>query len=69
MFAEKSRIRSVKALQVIAVDVCVGEGTVESPNRIITEYWSMDGKKLAQGEDSESRVFISSAAKRSAQDL
>lgn len=39
----------MRTLQVIAVDVCIGEGTVESPNQLITEFWSMDGEKLAQG--------------------
>ena len=44
----KSRIRSVQILQVVAIEVGAGEGTAENPNRIITEYWSIKGEKLAQ---------------------
>lgn len=65
----KSRIRSVRILQVIAIEVCVGEGTDKNPNRLITEYWTMDGKKMAQSEDSEPSAFISSVAERFSQDL
>lgn len=38
---------SARVVEVIEVRGCVGKGTEENPNRIITEYWSKDGNLLA----------------------
>ncbi len=38
---------SAEVIQVIRVLVRVGRGTEDNPNRIETQYWSMDGKYLA----------------------
>lgn len=40
-------IKSARIVHVIAVEAVVGKGTERDPNRIITEYWSTDGKLLA----------------------
>lgn len=39
--------RGARLISVIEVRVCVGSGTEENPKRIITEFWSIDGKLLA----------------------
>lgn len=39
--------RSARIVHVIAVETVVGKGTERDPNRIITEYWSTEGKLLA----------------------
>ena len=38
--------RSARMVNVIELRVCVGKGTEENPNRVVTEYWSKDGKLL-----------------------
>lgn len=50
---EKSAVRpigtdSAKVLQVIATNTLIGSGTESDPYRIIAQYWSLDGKKLAE---------------------
>ena len=42
-----SRSRSVKVVEVVQVVTTKGNGTDEDPNRVITEYWSLDGELLA----------------------
>lgn len=39
--------KSARIVHVIAVETVVGKGTERDPNRIITEYWSTEGKLLA----------------------
>lgn len=39
--------RSVNVISVIEIVTAVGEGTEDAPNRLLTTYWSMDGKFLA----------------------
>lgn len=39
--------KSARVIQVIEVRTKVGSGTEKDPNRIVTEYWSLDGKLLA----------------------
>ena len=48
--AEKCGSRSARLVEVIEVRTCVGKGTQENPKRIVTEYWSLDGKLLATSE-------------------
>ena len=38
---------SARVVEVIELRVCVGKGTEENPNRVVTEYWSKGGKLLA----------------------
>ena len=45
--AEKCGSRSARLVEVIEVRTCVGKGTQENPKRIVTEYWSKEGKLLA----------------------
>ena len=48
--------RSVKLIEVIEVNTCVGKGTVDDPKRIITEYWSEDGVLLAVNDPASKEV-------------
>lgn len=40
------KIKNVNIVKVIKITKLVGEGTENNPNRIISEYWTMDGKKI-----------------------
>lgn len=40
-------IRSAQVIQVIRTESKAGAGTEDDPNRIVTQYWSTDGKLLA----------------------
>lgn len=37
-----------KVIRVIVTKACRGEGTPEEPCRFVTEYWTLDGVKLAE---------------------
>lgn len=39
--------RSAKVIQVIQTMTSVGTGTEVDPNRILLEFWSLDGQRLA----------------------
>ena len=39
---------SARVIQVIETRSARGCGTEEQPSRIVTEYWSLDGDKLAE---------------------
>lgn len=39
---------SAEVMPVIKVKVKVGNGTEDNPNRIITQYWSLNGHYLAE---------------------
>lgn len=41
-------IREVDVLKVVHVKYLRGEGTEESPSRLVDEYWSLDGFFLAE---------------------
>ena len=49
-------VRSARVVKVIEVKASAGSGTAEDPKRIITEYWSADGKLLAVN-DPELLIF------------
>ena len=38
---------SARVIKVIEVVMRAGKGTEEDPNRLVTQYWSLDGKLLA----------------------
>lgn len=40
-------VRSARVVKVIEMKASAGSGTAEDPKRIITEYWSADGRLLA----------------------
>lgn len=53
MEQEKSTARlqgtdSARVIQVIATETLIGGGTEGDPCRIMTQYWSLDGEKLAE---------------------
>jgi len=50
MFKRMSDLRTVKIREVIEVVRVVGEGTDDSPARLIQEYYSFDGKILARND-------------------
>lgn len=41
-------VDSAKLISVIETKSARGSGTEDQPSRIVTEYWSLDGKKLAE---------------------
>lgn len=41
---------SARVIQVIETKSARGSGKAEQPVRIVTEYWSLDGKKLAEND-------------------
>lgn len=43
-------IESAKVIQVIEIKSARGSGKPEQPVRIVTEYWSLDGKALAEND-------------------
>ncbi len=43
-------VDSARVIQVIETKSARGSGTAEQPARIVTEYWSMSGKKLAEND-------------------
>lgn len=49
---KRGSIRTAQLVEVIKVTACIGKGTEEDPNRIITEYWSKDGRLLAVSDPS-----------------
>ena len=44
---KKILIKSARIIEVIELDVLIGKGTDDDPNRIQKEYWSKDGELLA----------------------
>lgn len=43
-------VNSAKAVLVIETKTARGSGAAEQPVRIVTEYWSLDGEKLAEND-------------------
>lgn len=43
-------VDSARVIQVIETKSARGSGESGQPSRIVTEYWSMDGKKLAESD-------------------
>lgn len=41
-------VDSARVIQVIETKSARGSGATEQPARIVTEYWSLDGEKLAE---------------------
>jgi len=39
-------IKNVNIVKVIKITRLVGDGTDRNPNRVIFEYWTLDGKKI-----------------------
>lgn len=43
-------VDSARVIPVIVTKSARGSGVEDQPTRIITEYWSLDGKKLAEND-------------------
>jgi hypothetical protein len=43
-------VDSARVILVVETKCARGSGQQEQPSRIITEYWSIDGKKLAEND-------------------
>lgn len=43
----RSNVLNTRVIQVIEVNACKGSGVDEDPFRWVTEYWTFDGKKIA----------------------
>lgn len=43
-------VDSARVIQVIETKSARGSGEPGQPSRIVTEYWSIDGKKLAEAD-------------------
>lgn len=44
---------SVKVIQVVRVAACCGAGTKEDMFRLVLQYWSLEGKLLAEDDPKE----------------
>ena len=45
------RCKLAKVIQVVEVHVVEGKGIKGDPTRLVVQYWSMDGKKLAEYDE------------------
>lgn len=52
-------VYSARVIQVVEIKSARGSGATEQPVRTVTEYWSLDGKKLAEHDPA---VFIPETA-------
>jgi hypothetical protein len=43
--------RSVKVIEVVRVEVVIGDGTETHPYRTLTQFWSVDGELLAERDN------------------
>ena len=51
-------VDSAKVIQVIETKTARGSGEPEQPVRIVTEYWSTEGKKLAEYDPIFSKLQV-----------
>ena len=52
---------SVKLIQVIETKTLRGAGTIDDPGRIVTQYWSLAGKLLADDDIHKDDMTLSVA--------
>lgn len=52
---ERSHVREVKQIQVIQVDSLYGNGTTQSPYRILQQFFDQKGNLLAQHDSKNDR--------------
>lgn len=52
---------SARVIPVIETQSARGSGAVDQPTRVVVEYWSLDGKKLAERDYLRGMDFASSA--------
>lgn len=43
-------VLAVRVMVVVEVKAARGSGSAEDPVRVVTEYWSPDGKRLAEAD-------------------
>ena len=41
-----SKVKKLKTLKIIKIEVIIGDGTEKNPIREITQYWTLNGKLL-----------------------
>ena len=46
-----NKIENAKLITVIETKSTRGDGTSASPTRVVTQYWSVDGKFLAESDN------------------
>lgn len=61
-------VDSARVIQVIETKSARGSGATEQPARIVTEYWSLDGEKLAE-HDPYFGEMASAASKASSETM
>ncbi len=53
-----SRLRSAEVIKVIVTEHHEGMGTEEDRSRIVTSYWSLDGKLLAEQDPCDPKQLV-----------
>lgn len=53
---------AAKVIQVVETRAVIGNGTENDPTRLIIEYWSLDGKKLATNDPYLSGLIASASS-------
>lgn len=61
-------VDSAKVICVIETKSARGSGSLEQPSRTVTEYWSLDGEKLAEN-DPYLRGMASASSKASSDSM
>lgn len=61
-------VESVRVISVIETKAARVSGAKDQPARIVTEYWSLDGEKLAEN-DPYLRAIRSAASKATTEDM
>ena len=51
-------VDSAKVIQVIETKAAKGDGTLEQPSRMITQYWSLDGELLAEKDSIKDEPLV-----------
>lgn len=51
-----------KVIQVVETQAAIGDGTENDPVRLVIEYWSLDGKKLATNDPYLSDLIASASS-------
>ena len=56
---KESEIMNAKLIQVIVTDLDLrGNGTTEDPIRRVIQYWSVDGKLLAENDQYQTKLYF-----------
>jgi len=56
---KEGEIMNAKLIQVIVTDLDLrGRGTTEDPIRRVVQYWSVDGKLLAENDQHQTKTYF-----------